>query len=174
MKILSGQVLFLATMLITIIGFMILMKRGQLSYWTEAKLPEFENSFQIIGNQYYNKLYHFGVSMPNSDWEIIPVEGIDSLGAFNTQQSLIANTTVFVQICRRDKTDTLSVARIGIIPLVEPRTPDSMAKQSLNEMKAKFQKPDIVRIIRDVTITGINKLRGACYLLELPQPAHAS
>jgi hypothetical protein len=139
-----------------------------LDFQPAASIPEFDNSYKIIENKYYNKVFHFGFGLPNSDWEISPVEGVDSLLAFRPQLSLAGNLNVIAKMFRRDKMDTLSIIRIGIIPLDEPRISDSIARQSLEEIKKLYPSPDTLRPISNVTVTGASKLRGAYYLLESP------
>ena len=95
-------------------------KTGQLSF-QGASIPEFENQAKIIENKYYNKSYHFGISLPSKDWEMNYVENIDSLKTYNPHRTLLENSKEFVKMYRRDLSDTLSIVRVGIIKLFEPR-----------------------------------------------------
>lgn len=168
MKKSSGQILFSVLLLITIIAIMIVLKTDKIDF-QPTPIPEFDGDVKIIDGKYYNKRYNFGIALPNTDWEISYQQNIDSLFAQDSSLSLIENINILAKLNRRDKLDTLSIVHIGIIPLNEPRTPVSLAKQSLIETKQNFLSQDTVRVISNVTLTGMSKLRGAYYMVELPE-----
>jgi hypothetical protein len=168
MKKSSGQILFLVFLLITIIAIMIVLKTDKIGF-QPSPIPEFDEEAKIIDGKYYNKRYNFGIALPNTNWEISNQQNIDSLFAQDSSLSLIENINILAKLNRRDKLDTLSIVHIGIIPLNEPRTPVSLAKQSLLETKHHFFLQDTVRVLSDVTLTGMSKLRGAYYMVELPE-----
>ena len=41
----------------------------------------------------------------------------------------------------------------------------------MSELINKYRTPDTMRVISNVTMTGVSKLRGAYYLIEFPQAA---
>jgi len=171
MKKSSGQILFLVLLLITIVAIMIVLKTDKIGF-QPSPIPEFNEDAKIIDGKYYNKRYNFGIALPTTDWEIFYQENTDSLFVQNSSLTLIENINLLANMNRRDKLDTLSIVQIGIIPLNEPRMPASLAKQSLQEIRQNFLSPDTVRMISDVTLTGMSKLRGAYYMVELPEQSH--
>ena len=163
----KNQIIFLLVLLITIIAIMIIMKTGKMNFYPSS-IPDFDEPVNIIENTYYNKIYHFSISLPSADWEFFNYENIDSLQSQNPEFSLIQNVNTFAQMCRRDLNDTLSIVDVGIIDLKEPRIASSVAQQSLSEIISNFSAPDSVRLISEVTLTGASKLRGAYYIVEFP------
>ncbi len=168
MKKSSGQILFLVLLLITIVAIMIVLKTDKIGF-QPSPIPEFDTDAKILNGKYYNKRYNFGIALPSADWEISYRQNIDSLITQNSSLTLIENINFFAEMNRRDRLDTLSIVQVGIIPLNEPRMPVSLAKQSLQETKQNFLSPDTIRVISDVTLTGMSKLQGAYYMVEFPE-----
>jgi len=144
------------------------MKSDKLSLQS-SPIPEFDEDVKIIEGKYYNKRYNFGFALPTTDWEISYDKSIDSLVIQDSSLSLIENLTLLASLNRRDMMDTLSVVQFGLVPLYEPRIVTSLAKQSLQETKQQFPAPDTVRVISEVTLTGMSKLRGAYYIVEFSE-----
>ena len=59
-----------------------------------------------------------------------------------------------LEMYRRDMEDTLAIVQVGVIDLLEPRTPQSLAGQNLKEIQFAFTAPDTIRVIKDVALTG--------------------
>lgn len=150
---------------------MIIVKTDKIGF-QPTPIPEFDTDAKIIDGKYYNKRYNFGIALPSADWEISYRQNTDSLLTQNSSLTLIENINLFAEMNRRDRLDTLSIVQVGIIPLNEPRMPASLAKQSLHETKQNFLSPDTIRVISDVTVTGMSKLRGAYYMVEFPEQSH--
>ncbi|UCE06174.1 MAG: hypothetical protein JSW07_21760 [bacterium] len=163
-----AHIIFLVSLLVGILAIMIYLKSGKSSFMTR-EIPEFEEQVKVIDNKYYNKIYNFSVSMPNADWEMVCVEKIDSLRKQDTSLPILDNITVMLEMYRRDMTDTLAIVQVGIIQLFEPRTPQSLAEQNLSEIKLSFPPPDTVRVIKDVTLSGSGRLKGAYYVIEFDE-----
>ena len=166
----SGHLIFLIVLLAAVIGIMVILKPNNFCF--QQSTPKFDGDFEMVDNKYYNMLYHFGVDLPNSDWEMLCFENIDSLRTQDLDLIIVDNINVVAQMNRMDRQDTLAIVQIGIIELVEPRTPHSMAAQSLEEIKSAFKLPDTVRVVQDVTITGASSLRGAYYMIEFPEKSN--
>lgn len=160
-----AHVVFLVALLVVILAIMTYLKTDKSSFLTK-NIPEFEEQVKVIDNKYYNKIYNFGISIPDSDWEMFCLEKVDSLRKQNSSLSILDNINVVLEMYRRDKTDTVAIVQVGIIDLIEPRTPQSLAEQNLSEIKLSFPLPDTIRIIKDVTLSGSGRLRGAYYVIE--------
>lgn len=160
-----SYLIFLVALLVVIIAIMAYLKTEKSSFIT-PEIPEFEEQVKVLDNKYYNKIYNFGISMPNADWEMYCVEKIDSLRKQDTSLPILDNINVVLEMYRRDMTDTLAIVQVGIIDLVEPRTPQRLTEQNLREVKLSFPPPDTLRVIKDVSLTGSGRLRGAYYVIE--------
>lgn len=170
-SILSGNIshiLFLIIALAIVLLLMSYLKSGK-STFMSSDLPQFNEPTKVIENKYYNRIYHFGISRPNTDWEMNYVEIIDSLRRQDKSLPILDNLNVLLKIYRRDLDDTLTVVQVGIIDLVDPRTPQSLAEQSLNEIESSFPPPDTVRVVKAVTSTESGRLQSAYYMIERPQ-----
>ncbi len=163
-----AHIIFLVALLVVILSIMYYLKSDKTSFMSPA-IPEFEEQVKVIDNRYYNKVYHFGISMPNSDWEMLCVEKIDSLRKQNASLPILDNINVMLEMYRRDMMDTLAIVQVGIIDLFEPRTPQSLAEQNLKEIKLSFPPPDTVRVIKDVSLSGSGRLKGAYYVIEFDE-----
>ncbi len=159
------HIILLVTLLVVILGIMTYLKSDRSSFFS-PKIPKFEDQVGIIDNKYYNKAYHFGISVPNTDWEIVRHEKINSLRKQDTTLSILDNINVMLEMYRRDREDTLAIVQVGIIDLIEPRTPQSLAKQNLKEINALCPTLDTVRVVKDVTLSGSGSLKGAYYVIE--------
>ena len=73
-----SHILFLVALLVVIFVIMIYMKSDKSSMFVPT-IPEFEDQVTIIDQKYYNRVYNFGISMPNTDWEMAYAENIDTL-----------------------------------------------------------------------------------------------
>ncbi len=166
----SNQIVFLIVTLGIVIAIMTIMKSDNIGLKPPG-VPEFEEQVKIIDNRYYNKPYHFGIALPNYDWDMVCVEKVDSIRTQNLNHPIIDNINVMVEMYRRDGFDTLAIVQVGVIDLIEPRTPQSLANQSLEEIQLTFTTPDTVRVVRDVTMSGAGSLRGAYYMIEFPDAA---
>lgn len=166
-----AHVIFLVALLVVILAIMTYMKSGKSSYLS-PQIPKFEDQVRVIDNKYYNKIYNFGISMPNADWEMFCLEKIDSLRKQDTSLSILDNINVMLEMYRRDKADTLAIVQVGIIDLIEPRTPQSLAEQNLKEIISTFPPPDTTRLVKDVTLSGSGRLKGAYYVIEFNENLH--
>ncbi len=168
-----GHIIFLLALLVVIVAIMVYLKSDKSSFLT-PDIPEFGEQIKVIDNKYYNKIYNFGISMPNADWEMFCLEKIDSLRKQNTSLSILDNLNIMLEMYRRDMTDTLAIVQVGIIDLVAPRTPQSLAEQNLKEIKLSFPPPDTIRVIKDVTLSGSGRLKGAYYMIEFSESLNYS
>ena len=166
-----AHIVFLVALLAIIFFIMLYLKTDKSSFLT-PEIPEFDEQVKIIENRYYNRLYHFGISIPNSDWEMFCLEKIDSLRKQDTVLPILDNINVMVEMYRRDMEDTLAIVQVGVIDLVEPRTPKSLAEQNLKEIQLTFPPPDTIRIIKDVDLTGSGRMQGAYYVIEFNEKLH--
>lgn len=163
-----AHILFLIALLAVILAIMIYLKTGKSGMFVPA-IPEFKEPVKMIGLKYYNRVYHFGISLPSNDWEIDYPEQVDSLRKQDPSLSLLDNIDIMVKMYRRDKTDTLAIVEVGIIDLVEPRTPNSLAEQNLNELRSTISATDTFRVIKDVTLSSSASLKGAYYVIEFTE-----
>jgi len=162
-----AHIIFLVALLAVIIVMMVYIKT---STRLTRTMPEFvDEPIKIIDNTYFNKQYHFSISLPNSDWELKFSDNIDTLRQQNVSQPLLDNINVMLEMYRRDGSDTLAVVQVGIIDLTEPRTPRSLAQQCLREIKSAVNLPDSVRVVKDVTLSAAGRLRGAYYVIEFSE-----
>jgi len=156
-----AHIVFLVALLAIILFIMFSLKTDK-----SPEIPEFEEQVKIVEDRYYNKVYHFGVTVPNSDWEIFCLEQIDSLRKQDISLPILDNINVMLEMYRRDMEDTLAIVQVGVIDLAEPRTPKSLAEQNLKEIQLTFLAPDTIRVVKDVDLTGSGKLQGAYYVIE--------
>lgn len=159
------HILSLAALLVVIFMIMTYLKRDKSSFFAPA-IPEFEAPAKIIGQKYYNKAYQFGISMPDTIWEMVSLQQADSLHKQDTSRSILENINVMLEMYRRDKTDTLAIVQVGIIDLIEPHTPNSLAEQSLREISLSVPPTDSIHIVKDVTLAGSGRLKSAYYVIE--------
>lgn len=160
-----GHIIFLLALLVVIFAIMVYLKSDKSSFLS-PEIPGFNEQIKIIDTKYYNRIYHFGISIPNADWDMYCLEKIDSLRKQDTSLPLLDNLNVMLEMYRRDMADTLAIVQVGIIDLVAPRTPQSLAEQNLKEIKLSFPPPDTIRVIKDVTFSGSGRLKGAYYMIE--------
>jgi|GEM_PF-3113210 len=160
-----SHILFLVALLVVILAIMIYLKSNKTGMFVPA-IPEFAGKVEIIDQKYYNKVYNFGISMPNTDWEMAYSENVDSLKKQNKSIALLENINVLLEMYRRDMTDTLATVQVGIIDLVEPRTPNSLAEQNLREILSATPTADTIHVVKDVTLSGSGRLKGAYYVIE--------
>jgi hypothetical protein len=165
------HIILLVTLLVVILAIMTYLKSDGSSFFA-PKIPRFEDKVKVIDNKYYNRVYHFGISIPSKDWEIVRHDKIDSLNKQDTSRSILDNINDMLEMYRRDKKDTLAIVQVGIIDLVEPRTPQSLAKQNLKEIISSYPSPDTVRVIKDVTLSGAGRLKGAYYVIEFDKKSN--
>jgi len=163
-----AHIIFLVALLAIILFIMVYLKTDK-SVFISSEIPEFEEQVKVVDNKYYNKVYHFGVTIPNSDWEMFCLEKIDSLRKQDISLSILDNINVMLEMYRRDMIDTLAIVQVGIIDLIEPRTPQSLAEQNLREIQYSFPPPDTVRVIKNVALTESGRLRGAYYVIEFDE-----
>jgi len=163
-----AHIIFLVALLAVILLIMFYLKSDKSSLMT-SEIPEFEEQFKVEDNRYYNKMYNFRISMPNMDWEMFCHEKMDSLRKQKTSLPILDNINVLLEMYRRDMNDTLAIVQVGIIDLIEPRTPQSIAEQNLNEIKLSCPLPDTIRVIKEVTMLGSGRLRGAYYMIEFDE-----
>jgi len=159
------HIIFLVALLVVIIAIMAYLKTDRSSFMT-SDVPEFEEPVKVINNKYYNKVYNFGFSLPNADWEVFYHEKIDSLRKQDGSLPILDNINIMLEMYRRDRSDTLAVVQAGIIDLIEPRTPQSLAEQNLREIKLSLSPTDTVRIIKDVSLSGSGRQQRAYYVIE--------
>lgn len=163
------HIIFLIVILGVILLAMNFLKGGKFGGMRSSSMPSFEELVKIIDGRYYNKLYNFGIAIPNADWEIICLDRIDSLRKQDSSLPLLDNINLMLEMNRRDREDTLAIVQVGIIDLVEPRTPQSLAKQNLLEIEQSFAPPDTVYVVQDVTLAGGGRLQGAFYVIDFNQ-----
>ena len=166
-----SHILFLVALLVVIFTIMIYLKSDKSSIFMPS-IPDFEDPVTIIDQKYYNSVYNFGISLPNTDWEMAYSENIDSLQKQDKSISLLENINMMLEMYRRDMTDTLAIVKLGIIDLVEPRTPTSLAEQNLREIISAIPVTDTVHVIKDVTLSGSGSLKGAYYVIEFDEELH--
>ncbi len=163
-----AQIIFLVALLAVILIIMKNLKGGKSSLGSSS-IPKFEEQVKVIDGKYYNKIHHFSIALPNTDWELVCLDRVDSLRKQDISRPILDNINLMLEMYRRDREDTLSIVQVGIIDLVEPRTPQSLAKQNLQEIEKTFSPPDTVYVVQDVTLSGSGRLQGAFYVLDFNQ-----
>jgi len=163
-----SHILFLVALLVVIFAIMIYLKSDKSNMFAPA-IPEFEETVKIIDEKYYNRVYNFGISLPSSDWEMSCSEKVDSLRKQDKSRSVLENINVMLEMYRRDRADTLAIVQVGIIDLAEPRTPNSLAEQNLDEIISAIPSTDTIHVIKDVTLSGSGRLKGAYYVIEFDE-----
>jgi len=161
------QIIILVALLVVILMIMNFLKADR-SKSIFTTFPEFQEPAKVIDNKYYNKLYGFGIARPHADWEFSYPEKIDSLRKQDSSLPLLKNLNLMVKLFRQDLSDTISIVQIGIIDLIEPQVPQSLAEQSLAEIVQSYSFPDTVRVIRGVTLSGYGTKQGAYFMIEYP------
>ena len=161
------HILFLAAILAVILMMMVFMKSDFFKF-KPSSVPDFDGSVAVIKNRYFNNLYHFGISLPSTDWELSQSDEIDSLNAQDKALPLLDNMNMMLKMIRRDLGDTLAIIKVGIIDLIDPRTPKSLADQSLNELKQSVAPNDTLYIVAGTTLTGTASNQGALHVIEFP------
>lgn len=167
----ATHLMFLVALLAVILLVMQYLK-GDKSIMRSSSIPKFEEQVKVIDNRYYNKIYHFSISVPNTDWEIVCHDRIDSLRKQDTSRPILDNINLMLEMNRRDNSDTMAIIQVGIIDLVEPGTAQSLAKQNLLEIEKSFSPPDTIYVVQDVTLSGSGGLPGAFYVLDFNQELH--
>lgn len=163
-----GRIIFLVGILGVVLAIMAYLKTDMGNFGTPG-MPEFQESIKVIDKTYFNKPLNFRVSMPNSDWDMVCVDRLDSLRSQDLSLPILDNINVLAEMYRRDGLDTLSLVQVGVIQLAEPRTPQSLASQNFKEVSLSFPAPDTVRVVQPVTFTDYGALRGAYYMVEFPE-----
>jgi hypothetical protein len=121
---------------------------------------------------YYNRPYHFTIRAPSSDWEITYNQQVDSLKPEKPSASVLENINPMLEMKRRDRETVIALVQAGVISLTQPRTPHSLAVQTLTEMQRDFRSAgDTVRIIQAVTSISGARVQGAFFVVEMPQAA---
>lgn len=162
-----SQVLVLFALLIVIIMIMIFLKSNEMKFKISA-IPNFEGPAKVIENRYYDRTFSFSIARPNNFWEFDYQNHPDSLKKQLLNRPLLSNVNNMVRLFRRDLSDTISVVRIGIIDLLEPRDSHQLAAQCLQEIVVSHPLPDTVRVIRGVTRAGYASRQRAYFMIELP------
>lgn len=161
-----SQIIFLVAILAAVMLIMVYLK-SDLFKFKPSNIPEFEGSIAMVDNRYFNKQHHFGISLPNNDWEFVYYK-IDSLKKQNKSVPLLDNLNIMLQMIRRDLGDTLSIIRVGIIELLDPRMAQSLADQCLNELKKSVAPKDSLAVVAGTTLSGIGSNQGAYHVVEFP------
>ena len=133
-----------------------------------TSVPDFDGPVAVVNSKYFNKLYHFGISLPNTDWELSQCDKIDTLKTQDKALPLLDNMNMMLKMVRRDLGDTLSIIKVGIIDLIDPRTPQSLADQSLKELTKSVSMYDTLSIVAGTTLTGTGSNQGAFHVVEFP------
>jgi hypothetical protein len=162
-----SQIIFLVAILAVILLIMAYLKSGMFKM-KPSNIPEFEGSIAVVDNRYFNKLYHFAISLPNNDWELTYSKKADSLNKQDQALPLLDNMNLMLKMIRRDLGDTLSIVKVGIIDLLDPRTPQSLADQSLMELKQSVAPKDTLYIVAGTTLSGTASNQGAFHVVEFP------
>jgi len=168
-----GSVYFLVIALGVVLALMAYLK-ADMKKVKQPAVPQFSEEIKVVDKTYFNKPLNFSISMPNSDWEMTCVDNVDSLGTQDVSKTILENIYVLAEMVRRDGADTLAMVQMGVMPLAEPRTPQSLALQNFKEINQSFSAPDTVRVIQPVALTAFGKLRGAYYMVEFPASARYS
>jgi hypothetical protein len=159
------HILSLAALLVVIFLIMTYLRHGKSGLFAPT-IPEFEDSAKIVDQKYYNKAYQFGISLPNASWEMVSLQQADSLHRQDNSRSILENINVLLEMYRRDKADTLAIVQVGLIDLIEPHTPNSLAEQNLREIASSVARTDSIHIVKDVTLSGSGRLTNAYYVIE--------
>ncbi len=163
--------IFLVMLLVGILLMMRYLKSDKFSS-RSSSIPKFEDQVKVIDGKYYNKIHNFSISLPNADWEIVCLDQVDSLRKQDNSLPILDNINLMLEMYRRDREDTLSIVQVGVIDLIEPRTPQSLARQNLSEIEKSFSSPDTIYVVQDVTLSGSGQLQGAFYVLDFNQALH--
>ncbi|MFZ5515149.1 MAG: hypothetical protein ACOY90_00830 [Candidatus Zhuqueibacterota bacterium] len=168
-----GSVYFMVLALGVVLALMAYLK-ADMKKLKQPAAPRFAEEIKVVDKTYFNKPMNFCISMPNSDWEMTCVDNVDSLATQDVSKTILENIYVLAEMYRRDGADTLALVQMGVMPLAEPRTPQSLAMQNFAEISQSFSAPDTVRVIQPVVLTTFGKLRGAYYMVEFPESVRYS
>lgn len=164
----TAHIIVLIMLLVAILIMMSYLKSDKASFMT-TDIPTFEGQFKVIDNKYYNQLYHFQLSIPDRDWETFYVEKIDSLRQQDNSKPILDNINILLEMSRRHLADTLAKIQVGVIDLNQPRTPQNLANQCLNEIRSALLPADTLKVVQEITLAGSGVLRGAYYMIEFPE-----
>jgi hypothetical protein len=164
----KGHLILLAITLVLALGATFLFRR--LGSNESPPSPGPTASVSVKKLAYYNRLYHFTIRAPSSDWEISYYQQVDSLKPEKPSASVLENINPMLEMKRRDREAVIALVQAGVISLTQPRTPHSLAVQTLNEMQRDFRSAgDTVRVIQSVTPISGARVQGAFFVVEVPQ-----
>lgn len=163
-----GHLLLLAIALTLASGAMFLFRRFGAS--EPSPPPTATAPVSVKKLTYYNRSYHFTIRAPSSDWEITYTQQVDSLRPEKPSVSVLENINPLLEMKRRDREAVIALVQAGVISLTQPRTPHSLAVQTLAEMQRDFRSSgDTVRVVQSVTPISSAKVQGAFFVVEVPQ-----
>ncbi len=165
------QVSFLVVLLVLVLFLMTVLKNGFFAA-KPAAVPDFEGKENFVDNKYLNRQYSFSVTLPATDWQLSYGEATKTV----TTDFLIApdlqRTQVLARMLRYDKVfrhDTLAVIDIGVLPLAQPTSPQSLAELCFNHFKKFYTGADSVFVTQPVSSSGSGSLTGYYFMLELAE-----
>ncbi|OQX94839.1 hypothetical protein B6I21_08540 [candidate division KSB1 bacterium 4572_119] len=167
-KSMSKQLFLLVVILGTLLFIMAIVKSDFVDLKPPA-IPTFNENEKIIGNKYFNKDYNFGISIPSTDWEIIHGKGLLELEFVHFNSALLKNLILKARMTRSDNSSQFAIIDVAIMDLENSTTPTTIAKKSLNELKAIYSGSDSVYVTQGVISSGEGSLSGAFYMAELPE-----
>lgn len=166
----KGHLILLAITLTLALGATFLFRRFGAS--EPASPPTTAAPVSVDKLTYYNRPFHFTIRAPSSDWEIIYNQQVDSLRPEKPSASVLENINPMLEMKRRDREAVIALVQAGVISLTQPRTPHSLAVQTLTEMQRDFRSAgDTVRVIQTVTPISGARVQGSFFVVEIPQPA---
>ena len=164
----SGQVLFLIVILAVVIFIMAMLKTGFFNF-KASFVPEFEGNEALIKNRYYNKPYHFSISLPDAKWKLDYSSRIKQTHTIHFNSPILNKLKLIIRMSHQVADDTLGIIDVGIILFQKPKSAVELARQSLNDIIKFFPEPDSIVITQNVTPSGRGKNLSAFYMLELPE-----
>lgn len=165
------QVFFLAILLVAVFFIMTIVKTGFIELKPPA-IPKFVEQENFVDNKYVNRPYHFSVSLPATDWTINYGEQAKTIKPGFLISSELQQTTFLTRMARIDKlfkNDTLAVIDVGVLPLSQSTTPQSLADLCFKDFKSYFKGADSVFVTKPVTSSGSGSLTGYFFMIELPE-----
>jgi hypothetical protein len=169
----KGHLILLMITLVLALGATFLFRRFGAK--APVSLPASAAPVSVNKLAYYNRPYQFTIRAPSSDWEITYNQQVDSLKPEKPAASVLENINPMLEMKRRDRDAVIALVQAGVISLTQPRTPHSLAVQTLTEMQQDFRSAgDTVRVIQTVTAISGAKVQGAFFAVEVPQAAQPS